>query len=46
MGREREEVILVEREPLVSGGACTEREIEEVLGAVEERTSVEEVWGR
>lgn len=49
-GRERrkrnEVVVVVEREPLESGGACTNREVEDVLGGMKERASGEEEWRR
>lgn len=44
-GREGEEGFAVEREDLEHGGACAEREVKVVLGAVEEGARVEEEWG-
>lgn len=41
--REREEtVVVVEGEELKRGGACAEREVEDVLGGRDERASGEE----
>lgn len=49
-GRERrkgnEVTVVVEREPLESGGLRTKREVEDVLGGVKERASGEEEWRR
>jgi len=45
--REREEtVVVVEGEELERGGVCAEREVEDVLGGTDERTSGEEEWRR
>jgi len=45
--RKREEtVVIVEGEELERGGACAEREVEDVLGGRDERTSGEEEWRR
>lgn len=39
-------MVVVEREPLESGGACAKREVEYMLGGVNERASGEEEWRR